>query len=68
MKIKQFLLLKREWPLRISRWLFIPFSYQLFSKIVPLFDGLCTVIQLFYTEIKARDAEVHRDREVLQGV
>ena len=68
MKIKQFLLLKREWPLLISRWLFIPFSYQLFSKTVPPFDGLCTVTQLFYAEIKARDAEVRRDREVLQGV
>ena len=67
MKIKQFLLLNENGLFPISRWLFISFSYQLFSITVPPFDGLSTVTQLFYAEIKARDVEVRRDREVLQG-
>ena len=44
------------------------FLINSFLKTVPPFDGLCTVTQLFYAEIKARDVEVRRDREVLQGV
>ena len=52
MKIKQFLLLNENGLFPISRWLFISFSYQLFSITVPLLDGLSTVTQLFYSKSK----------------